>query len=201
MLVLYPSEQFIEFHIEDKLQKKYAISNYGRLVSYDNDFMTDGKEIRGSVVNGFRLFRYKIKVDDKIKNKHKFIYKLVAEHFLPKPSEEQSHLIHLDYNLSNDHYSNLKWVTKEEAKGFQDKNPKVMKARRDLGERMKTREGKLTATQVMRLKRILLDPNRKTRIRILAKQFGVSEMQLYRIKSGENWSRIQVSDSKNKTDN
>jgi|SRR5690606_14276010 len=194
MLVLYPSEEFVEIQIEDKLQKRYAISNYGRLVSFDNDYMQDGNEIKGSVVNGFRLFRYKVREGDKIRNKHKFIYKLVAEHFLPKPKEEQNHLIHLDYNLSNDHYSNLKWVTKEEAKSFQDKNPKVIKARRDLGERMKVREGKLTATQVMRLKKILLDPNRKTRIRILAKQFGVSEMQLYRIKSGENWGRIKVGD-------
>lgn len=194
MLVLYPSEEFVEIEIEDKLQKKYAISNYGRLVSFDENLMSDGNEIKGSTVNGFRLFRYKIKIDDKIKNKHKFIYKLVAEHFLPKPSELQTNLIHLDYNLSNDHYSNLKWVTKEESKQFQDKNPKVIQARRDLGERMKVREGKLTATQVMRLKKILLDPNRKTRIRILAKQFGVSEMQLYRIKSGENWSRIEIAE-------
>jgi hypothetical protein len=51
---------------------------------------------------------------------------------------------------------------------------------------------KLTETKVMRLKKILLDPNRKTRMKILAKQFGVSEMQLYRIKSGENWGHIKV---------
>jgi predicted DNA binding protein len=51
---------------------------------------------------------------------------------------------------------------------------------------------KLTYAQAVILKKKLLDPNRKTRIKVLAKQFGVSEMQLYRIKSGENWGDIKV---------
>lgn len=197
MLILYPGEKFLPVEIDSRLKKKYAISNYGRLVSYEGENYLNGVVVKGSCVNGFRLFRYKVNEDDKIKNKHKFFYKLVAEKFLPIPNEEDNHLIHLDYNLSNDHYSNLKWVSSEVAKEFQNKNPKVVQARRELVERMKTREGKLSSTQVMRLKKMLLDPNRKTRIRILAKQFGVSEMQLYRIKSGENWSRIEVNDFNN----
>ena len=42
------------------------------------------------------------------------------------------------------------------------------------------------------LKKKLLDPNRRTRLKVLAKQFGVSEMQLHRIKTGENWGDLQV---------
>ena len=29
-------------------------------------------------------------------------------------------------------------------------------------------------------------------MRLIAKQFGISEMQLYRIKSGENWSHVKM---------
>jgi hypothetical protein len=29
-------------------------------------------------------------------------------------------------------------------------------------------------------------------VRLIAKQFGISETQLYRIKSGENWSHIKI---------
>jgi DNA-binding Xre family transcriptional regulator len=47
-------------------------------------------------------------------------------------------------------------------------------------------------TQVMRLKKRLLDPNRKTRLKILAKQYGVTMMTLHRIKTGENWGHIKV---------
>lgn len=46
---------------------------------------------------------------------------------------------------------------------------------------------KLTYPQISVLKEKLLNPNLQTRIKVLAKQFGVSEMLLYRIKSGENW--------------
>jgi predicted DNA binding protein len=53
---------------------------------------------------------------------------------------------------------------------------------------------KLTSTQVMLLKKKIFDPNRKTRLKFLAKQFGISEMQLYRIKSGENWSHVKIED-------
>ena len=32
--------------------------------------------------------------------------------------------------------------------------------------------------------------NRKTRLKMIAKQFGISEMQVHRIKTGENWSYV-----------
>ena len=44
----------------------------------------------------------------------------------------------------------------------------------------------------MRIKKMLANPNRKTRLRLIAKQFGISEMQLYRIKSGENWGHVEI---------
>ena len=49
---------------------------------------------------------------------------------------------------------------------------------------------KLTETQVKLIKRKINDPNRKTRMKIIAKRYGVSVMQLYRIKSGENWGSV-----------
>ena len=58
--------------------------------------------------------------------------------------------------------------------------------------RKKMDGNKLTSTQVIRIKKMINDPNRKTRLKIIAKQFGISEMQLYRIKSGENWGHIEV---------
>lgn len=51
---------------------------------------------------------------------------------------------------------------------------------------------KFTETEVIRLKRILHDPKRKTRYKIIARQLGVTEMQLHRIKTGENWGHIKI---------
>jgi len=195
-LRIFAEEEFKEIKIREKLQLRYAISNYGRLISFTENF-EDGRIIKGSVTAGFRLFRYKIFKGKKIKNKHKFFYKLVAEHFLEKPSADQKHLIHLDHNLSNDYVRNLKWVTYEEMMEHRKKNPKVIAAKKISTKRIveynKNREGtKLSTTKVMLIKKILANPNRKTRMKIIAKQFGISEMQLYRIRSGENWAHVKI---------
>jgi predicted DNA binding protein len=66
---------------------------------------------------------------------------------------------------------------------------------RKLVELNKKRDGaKLTESKVRLLKKKIFDPNRKTRLKMLAKQFGISEMQLYRIKSGENWGHVKIDD-------
>jgi hypothetical protein len=49
---------------------------------------------------------------------------------------------------------------------------------------------KLTAGQVKKIKSTLNNKNRNITIKQLAKNYGVSEMTMYRIKSGENWARI-----------
>ena len=69
----------------------------------------------------------------------------------------------------------------------------MIQARKNLLEHNIKSDGrKLTVTKVMRIKKMLQNPNRKTRIKMIAKQFGVSEMQIFRIKSGENWGHIVV---------
>jgi DNA-binding Xre family transcriptional regulator len=49
---------------------------------------------------------------------------------------------------------------------------------------------KLTAAQVKSIKKTLSSKNRNLTIKKLADKYGVSEMTMYRIKSGENWSRV-----------
>jgi len=192
VLQIFVTEEFKKIELDDKLQFNYAISNLGRLISYTNKF-EDGRVVKGSLTEGFRMFRYKIRRNGKINYKHKFIYKLVAEHFLPPPAKEQEYIIHLDHNLSNDNVKNLKWVTREEKLQHQRTNPKVIEAKKQLAEHNRMRDGhKLTSTQVMQIKKRLADPNNKTRMKTLAKRFGISEMQLYRIKTGENWGHIKI---------
>lgn len=180
---------------EDQLRYNYAVSNYGRIVSY-TEALKDGRLLKGSLVDGYPVFRYKqfYKTDQgtKIKNKQIFVHKLVADYFGERTSEEQQFVIHLDYNKLNNHIDNLVWATKELMESHQQKNPNVLKAREKRKESKPYKGHKLNATQVKRLKKKIFDPNRKTRLKILAKQFGISEMQLYRIKSGENWSHVTI---------
>ena len=50
---------------------------------------------------------------------------------------------------------------------------------------------KLNADQVKTIKTIIFDPKRKLTYKQLAKKYKVSEMTLYRIRSGENWGRVK----------
>ena len=184
-------EVFKEVHIHPNLKKKYAISNYGRFMSFDVD-ISDGKILKCHTVNGFRLFKYKIKDNNsKISNKHVMLYKLVAELFVPNNSLLNQHVIHLNYNTQDDHYTNLKWVNEDEKRLHNYHNPKRIKSHQKLIEHNRLRDGKkLTSTQVLRIKKILSNPKRKLSVSKLAKDFGVSTMQIYRIKNGENWQHL-----------
>ena len=194
MLRFYPAEIFKEIKLEDKLQLRYAISNYGRLVSF-TDKMEEGRFVKGTKQDGYKIWRYKTRdAENKIRNKHLFFFKLVAEYFIPKTSDDQVYVLHLDRKRANDYVENLRWATKAEMIDHSKKSPYVIEAKKKQLQELRDRKdgNKLSTTQVMWLKKKLLNPNRKTRMKILAKQFGVTEMTLYRIKSGENWGHIKV---------
>jgi len=50
---------------------------------------------------------------------------------------------------------------------------------------------KLNASQVSAIKKAIADPKRKLTYKQLAEKYDVSEMTLYRIKSGENWAKVK----------
>jgi predicted DNA binding protein len=122
------------------------------------------------------------------------VHKLVAEQFIGKDSDDQKYVIHLDYNKCNNFVENLCWANKKDMFEHQQKNPTVVEGRKRLKENRRSEGGKLTDTQVMLLKKRISDPRRKTRLKIIARQFGISEIQLHRIKRGENWAHIQVNE-------
>lgn len=188
----YSDEEFKEIVIPDKLKLRYAVSNKGRLISF-KDNIKFGRELKGGMSDGYKMFRYKIYNGGKIKNKHIFVSKLVAEYFLPKNSEEEVYVLHLDRKRDNDDYRNLKWATKEEMIEHSKQSPLVKQAKLNLiKHNLESNGRKLTVTKVMLIKKILAKPEQTTRLKMIAKQFGVSEMQIRRIKSGENWSQVKI---------
>ena len=165
---------------------KYQVSNLGRVISFVKN--PEGELLSGGKTGGYLSFVVVLKSG---KNKSYYFHRMVAELFLNKNEDEQ-YVIHKNYNKHENQVENLAWVNKEEWTQHQFGNPSVMKNKLRRKLRQATTYSKLTYAQAVILKKKLLDPNRKTRIRVLAKQFGVSEMQLYRIKSGENWGDIKV---------
>jgi len=192
MIQVFHNEKWKEFKIDYNAKFRYAISNFGRLISF-TDKIENGKLLKGSTIDDYKTLRYRIYKNKTVIYRNLFFHRLVATYFLPNKSDDNIFVLHLDHCNSNNHVSNLKWATKEELKEHTKKNPRVIKAKRKYIDSPMTRVGrKLSATQVMLIKKKLLDPNRKTRLKIIARRFGVTEMTLHRIRTGENWWYIKV---------
>lgn len=194
MLNTYPDEKFKEIKTVDKLKSRYAISNHGRMITFSKSFL-DGQLAKVTICDGYPMLRFQFYK----KKKEKTLYvnliphRLVAEYYIPNNNPEKTFVLHLDFDKKNNHVSNLKWVTKKELYEFHKKNPNVIAAnKRAFETNMRLKKNKLTENKVKVIKRLIFNPKRRTRMKIIARQFGISEMQLYRIKRRENWKHVSI---------
>ena len=179
----FKNEEWISYkHDKWSDEDLYLVSNYGRIKRKkvgDKDWELS----KTSLIGGYITFW--IRKKEKKATSSFYIHRAVAEVFLNR-REDQVFVIHLDFDKENNIASNLKWVNKSEMFLHHKKNPKK------IDRKGKVTSSKLTEGRVRLIKKKIFDPNRRTRMRIIAKQFGISEMQLYRIKSGENWSHVKM---------
>jgi hypothetical protein len=188
MIKLLKSEKWKELKFrKGALRFRYAVSSHGRIASFTSK-VDDGRLLRGASIGGYPTLN--IKPDGK--NRTIYIHKLVAEHFLSKPSRAGVFVIHKDYNKKNNSYQNLKWATREEMEQHQQGSPLVIKARRLRMNNPVYKGHKLTVPLVKKIKARIFAKNRRQTLREIAVQFNISEMQLYRIKSGENWNHVKL---------
>ncbi len=179
----YPEEwKKIDFGSNICEKEQYLISTYGRVKSLKINKVT-GILYKTSPTNNYKRISV---VQKSGKRTARCVHKLVAEAFIEKTDPDQKFVIHLDYDKLNNNVWNLAWATQEQKVEHYRKDPK----HKDPNYRVKN--SKLSEGKVRMIKKKLLDPNRKTRLKMLAKQFGVSEMQLHRIKTGENWAHVTI---------
>lgn len=174
----------LTFSGSKELRNRYAVSSLGRIASYKEDVLEDGKLLNGSLTTGYRTL-----------NLHRpgnkgtlYIHREIAKLFLKKSSPKHKFVIHKNHNKLDNAAKNLEWATLETMISHQQKSPakiayKKRQANREVGL-------KLTANEVRKIKDQLGKENRKLTIKQLAEKYEVSEMTMYRIKSGENWARI-----------
>lgn len=176
------------------LKKKYAITNTGRLISYSKN-IEDGTELSLNIhPQGYRIWRFRVNGE----STHYLVHRLVAEYFLKKPSKKHDYVVHIDHSKTNNHVNNLKWVTYEEQRAHSAKSEasKANALRLSQWSRITGKGKKLTEAKVRTIKKLLEDPKRKVKMKQLAEQFDITPMQLYRIKSGENWGWVKADKSK-----
>ncbi|UEG50629.1 hypothetical protein LK994_03980 [Ferruginibacter lapsinanis] len=167
------------------LRKKYAISSLGRTASYTDNVSEDGKLLKGSLTSGYRTLN--LHVADG--NGTIYVHREVAKLFCKKTSPKQKYVIHLNHKKDDNSFKNLKWATLEEVSSHQQKSPSKIAYKKI--QASKSKGLKLTATQVKAIKETIKNPKRKLTYKQIAEKYKVSEMTLYRIKSGENWSKVK----------
>lgn len=165
------------------LRKKYALSSHGRIASFYEDLEEDGKILTGSVTTGYKSLNLHRPGDGTL-----YIHREIARLFLPKPGAKEKYVIHVNHNKLDNSVKNLKWATLPQLIEHQQKSPAKIAYKKIQANR--TTGLKLNAAQVRSIKKTLDDAHRKLTIKKLAEKFGISEMTVYRIKSGENWARI-----------
>jgi len=187
MLKLNAGEKFAAISFpKGSLRKKYAVSNHGRLISYTKIFK-DGDLLAGTSIGGY--ITLKVKPDGK--DKTIYVHKVVAQNFSKKASPKHKNVIHLNHNKKDNKSSNLKFVTDDEMYKHHRQSPLIKKHLNSLLTKTGTAKGlKLNVGKVKEIKKMLRDKKGYT-LKAIAKKFRVSDMQVFRIKSGENWASVK----------
>ena len=167
-----------------QLRNWYAVSSQGRVASFNEGVYEDGKILKGSLTSGYRTLNIHIGNA----NRTIFIHREVAKLFCEKSSAKEKFVIHLNHIKTDNKIRNLKWATQKEVIENQQKSPQKIAYKEEQQLRMKGL--KLNATQVKAIKKTLENPRRRLTHKMLADKYNVSEMTIYRIKSGESWSRV-----------
>ena len=187
MIKKIPGETWkqLQFSGHKQLRKKYAVSSAGRAASFSNDINEDGKILNGSLTSGYRTLNLHLEEG----NGTIYLHREIAKLFCKKPSPKYKFVIHVNHKKEDNSFKNLKWATLEEVGTHQQNSPqKIAYKKRQAN---KTEGLKLNVVKVKAIKEAINNPKRKLTYKQMAEKYDVSEMTLYRIKSGENWSKVK----------
>jgi len=152
-----------------QLRKRYALSTNGRVASYTDDVVQDGKLLNGSLTTGYKT----LNLHRPGNNGTLYIHREIAKLFLKKVSPKHKYVIHVNHNKTDNSVKNLKWATLEDMIDHQQKSPakiayKKVQANRTVGL-------KLTANQVKTIKTTLGSKSRKQTIKQLAEKISLKK--------------------------
>ena len=184
----YKKEIWKTFTIDGKKPTvPYVVSNHGRFgVLLDKSGKVEVRTFKPTAGT------YRFNTRQNGKNKAIFIAREVAKAFLKKPSSKYIFVIHKDHDYLNNRVTNLIWSTRHEHRAHTAQSPKSVLARRKKVITTSSHARVLSEKSVTALKKMIWNPKRKLSYKQLAENFGVSEMQIYRIKTGQFWYHIKV---------
>ena len=166
------------------LRCHYYISNYGRVKSVAKS--SGSENLRKPSMTGGKYPALGLKLKGNV-NQGIAIRKLVAQYFLNDGRESKLKIVNIDSDLTNNHVSNLKYLTQEEHTKWHIDRGWMEASRKSRQKYYKMNEAKVK----LLLRRI---KEGKTKKKIIAKQFNITPMQLNRIERGENWGHVKLDD-------
>jgi hypothetical protein len=175
-------EQWKEIKLKQgKNQKRYSISDLGRIASFKTT-LEEGQLLKARPTQGYPS----VTITSSDGKHNLYIHRLVAEYFCKQKSKQRIFVLHKDHKKDNNKASNLIWATQEEQINHARKDPNVLKHISPL------KGPKLTADLVRLIKTDLFKSKEIPTLKKLAKKYRVSDMQIHRIKVGENWEHVKV---------
>lgn len=187
MIKKLEGERWKEADFPNSLTKRYAISNKGRLASFTNHLFKDGTLLKGSLQEGYKIMRYSVSTKKGRRFDFVFFHKLVAEYFCKQKSPLHKKVIFKDFNRKNIDAGNLQWVTVNEQYQHSMASPGYQKASKRLREPVKGPQ-----LDIEKVRKIKLALKNGSTLKSLAVKYKVSDMQIHRIKTGENWGHVKV---------
>jgi len=164
-----------------KHRKHYAISDHGRIASY-KESLENGYLLKARPTQGYPS----VTVTSAAGKHNLYIHRLVAEYFCVLKSSKHRFVLHKDHKKENNKALNLLWATQEQQIAHARKDPNVLK-------HISPEKGpKLNAEKVKQIKVELFKTKVQPTLKRLAKKYKVSDMQIHRIKTGENWSHVKI---------
>jgi len=160
----------------------YFISNMGRIKSYHK--RTTGERLLKGSIDHRGFHRLHIRLADKTYGELA-LHIFIGTHFCEKPSNEYTHAVHLDYNRSNNKYTNIQWMDHAVWKAYMQKSPTYKDTRNK-----KEKHYRMNSEKVHLLKVLLKAKAFKKKV--MAEAFGITPMQIYRIEKGLNWEHVTI---------
>lgn len=180
-------ERWKEADFPNSLQKRYAVSNKGRLASFKNNLFKDGNLLKGSLQEGYRIMRYTVVIRKKKRYEFIFFHTLVAMNFCKQKSPLHNKVVFKDFNRKNLDAKNLKWVTVKEQYQHSILSPKYV-----LANKKRLHPVKGPQLDIEKVREIKLALQKGETLKELGLKYKVSDMQIYRIKNGENWKHVKI---------
>jgi len=172
------NDENIDWKFIPDCNQNYAVSNTGVVLSYKTNVLNP-KVLKPFLSGDY----YAVTLIVKDRKKNIRIHQLVAQMFLPQPSQKHKYIIHKDWDKANNCSSNLEWVEKHVVRN----RLSDLYLQKTTQERESLKCSKLTSRDVAAIKGLI---NAGVKQESIARLFLVSEMQISRIKRGISWPDV-----------